>query len=88
MELEPLNRSSNTYAAVMAEWLGTPNLSAQEAVLVRTLQKAANASLQEFDQMRRIAIQPAFLPTLKSAATKAIECGRLTTWNQFDAPIT
>ncbi|KQS84332.1 hypothetical protein [Rhizobium sp. Leaf383] len=78
-----LDRPVAQYRRVLSTWLETPGLSLNEAILVRSLSTALNNSLEEFDQLRRIMVQPAFLPTLRSAAAKAQAAGLLLDWNDY-----
>lgn len=80
---EDLDRPEAQYHWVLDTWLTTPGLTVNEAVFVQALKTALNNSLAEFDQLRRIAVQPAFLPTLRSAAQKAMQAGLLLDWNDY-----
>lgn len=81
--LKDLDRPEAQYHWVLDTWHTTPGLTANEAILVRALKTALTNSLAEFDQMRRIATQPGFLPTLQSAAAKAMAAGLLLDWNDY-----
>jgi hypothetical protein len=78
-----LDRPVAQYHWVLDTWLTTPDLTVNEAVLIRALKTALNNSLAEFDQLRRIAVQPAFLPTIRSAAAKAMAAGLLLEWSDY-----
>jgi hypothetical protein len=80
---EDLDRPEAQYHWVLNTWLTTPGLTHGEATLVRALKTALDNSLAEFDQLRRIAVQPAFLPTLRSAAQKAMAAGLLLDWTDY-----
>lgn len=82
MEPKPLDRSADIYRSVLLTWLETPNLTQNEATIVQSLLEALDRSLMEFDQMRRVAVQPAFLPHLQSAARKAMAANRLKSWSE------
>lgn len=85
MQLDALDRPVEQYQWVLTTWLTTPGLNANEAILLRSMQTALNRSLEDFDQMRRIALQPAFLTTLQSAGAKAIAAGKLISWSEYAA---
>lgn len=83
MDFETLDRSYEEYHWVLRTWLETPGLTIPESSLVQTLLKGLENSIENFDQLRRIAVQPGFLPILRSAARKAMASGRLTSWSQY-----
>ena len=85
MEFKPLQHPPAVYLAILNEWLTTPDLSHNEISLVMTLKQGLEKSIDDFDQLRRIAASPAFISTLKSAASKAIVAGKLTSWSQYAA---
>jgi hypothetical protein len=78
-----LDRTEAEYHWVLNTWLTTPDLNHNEATLIRALKTALEKSLADFDQLRRITVQPAFLPHLRSAAGKAVAAGLLTDWNHY-----
>jgi hypothetical protein len=83
MELSDLDRSMSEYEWVMETWLTVPDLTMQESTLIRTFQSSLKKGFEDFDQIRRIALQPAFLPVLKSAVAKAIAAGVLIKWSEY-----
>lgn len=85
MELKVLDRPVEQYHWVLNTWLTTPGLSANEVILIRSMQTALNRSLEDFNQLRHIALQPAFLGTLKSARDKAVAAGKLISWSEYAA---
>jgi hypothetical protein len=82
MEPKPLDRSVDIYRSVLITWLETPNLNQNEVALIQAMLNGLEKSLIEFDQLRRIATQPAFFPHLKSAAAKAMAAGKLKSWSE------
>lgn len=80
---DDLDRTKAEYHWVLDTWLTTPGLTHNESVLIRSLKKALETSLADFDQLRRIAVQPAFLPHLRSAAAKAMAAGLLLDWSSY-----
>lgn len=83
MHFEPLDRPTDHYRWVLKTWLTTPTLTLNESTLVRTLLDGLEKSIADFDQLRKIAVQPAFINTLQSAARKAMAAGLLTDWDQY-----
>ena len=84
MDLKPLARPQDHYLWVMDRWREVPGLTSSEVTLIRTFQQSLQKGLGDFDQLRRIALQPAFLPTLRSATQKAIAAGVLLNWSEYD----
>ncbi|WP_454287285.1 hypothetical protein [Rhizobium arsenicireducens] len=82
--MEPLDRSAEQYSWVLRTWLTTPNLTPNEIALIKVLQEGLEKSMNDFDQLRRIAVQPAFITHLKSSAAKAIAAGKLKSWSEYD----
>ena len=80
---DELDRTEAEYQWVLNTWLTTPGLNHNETVLIQSLKKALETSLADFDQLRRIAVQPAFLPHLRSAAAKAMAAGLLLEWSDY-----
>ena len=80
---EDLDRPEAQYRWVLTTWLTTPGLTANEAIIIRTLTTALDKSMDEFDQMRRIMVQPAFIQHLRSAAQKAMAAGLLCQWSDY-----
>jgi hypothetical protein len=80
---DDLDRTEAEYRWVLDTWLTTPGLQHNEAAVIRALLSALNNSLAEFDQMRRIMVQPAFFPHVRSAAQKAMAAGLLLDWNDY-----
>lgn len=80
---KPLDRPLAQYHWVLETWLTTPDLTVNETTLIKAFQKALNNSLTEFDQLRQIAVQPAFINTLRSAAAKANAAGLLLEWSEY-----
>ncbi|MBC2806629.1 hypothetical protein ACCS91_33600 [Rhizobium ruizarguesonis] len=84
MDLKPLDRPSDQYLWVMDRWLETPDLTVNERTLIKTMSQSLRKGLDDFDQLRRIAVQPAFISTLRSAAAKAMAAGILLDWSEYD----
>ena len=80
---DDLDRPEAQYHWVLDTWLTTPDLTHNEEVIIRALKTSLNNSLAEFDQMRRIAAEPAFFPHIHSAARKAMAAGLLLEWSQY-----
>lgn len=84
MALKELDRSTEEYLWVMETWLKVPGLTANESSLIRTMLESVNTSIADFDQIRRIVLQPSFFPTLWSAMQKANQAGVLIEWSEYD----
>jgi hypothetical protein len=83
MQLNDLDRSFEEYLWVLDTWLAVPGLTIPESTLISTFRKGLLKSSNDFDQLRRIALQPAFLPVLKTAIAKAIAAGVLINWSDY-----
>lgn len=83
MALKELDRSPAEYLWVMETWLGVPGLSAPEVAMIQTFKTSVEKGLADFDQLRRIASQPAFKPVLRSAMFKAAMAGVLFNWSEY-----
>ena len=80
VDLEPLDRSLETYAQLMQLWLSIPGLTEQETAIVKALKESAEKSLMDFDMCRRVALGPSFRPSLITAAYKAQQHGFPMSW--------
>lgn len=69
--LSPLDRDQGDYVRAMQDWLACDLLDMHERHLVEQLLRAALASIQDFDAMRRVALSGMFYPVLISAIVKA-----------------
>lgn len=80
--MPPLDRSYEEYRSVLLTWLKTPNLTDAEVTHIQAMLQALEEGLDRLDLARHIAVTPAFLPTIQSAARKAMDAGLLLSWSQ------
>lgn len=81
--MPPLDRTYEEYLWVFLTWLKTPNLTQAEVTLIQSMLDAHQQGALEI--ARHVAVSPAFLTTLQSAARKAMDAGLLLEWSQYAA---